>query len=74
MCFLGCGLATTFILVCAALGIADDLQTMTTDAVKKGLATAVDTSRPVVECLKEAASEEMFHLRKESYLQKERLK
>lgn len=47
---------------------------MTTDAVKKGLANAVETKRPVVECLKEAAAEEMFHLRKESYLQKERLK
>lgn len=70
----GAGITTAFIRVCAAVGEAEDLQTMTTDAVKKGLSMAVDTGRPVVECLKEAGMEEMCHLQKEHYLQKERLK
>uniref|UniRef100_A0A336M291 CSON009060 protein n=1 Tax=Culicoides sonorensis TaxID=179676 RepID=A0A336M291_CULSO len=70
----GNGLTTAFIRVCAAIGEAEDLQTMTTDAVKKGLTMAVDSGRPVVECLKEAGEQEMMILQKEHYLQNERLK
>lgn len=72
--FTGDGMTTAFIRVCAALGLAEDLQTMTTDAVKKGLTMAVDSGRPVVECLKEAGNEAMYHMQKEHYLQNERLK
>lgn len=72
--FIGNGLTTAFIRVCAAVGEAEDLQTMTTDAVKKGLTMAVDSGRPVVECLKEAGQQEMLVLQKEHYLQNERLK
>lgn len=71
---LGNGVTTAFIRVCAAVGEAEDLQTMTTDAVKKGLTMAVDSGRPVVECLKEAGQQEMLVLQKEHYLQNERLK
>lgn len=70
----GNGVTTAFIRVCAAVGEAEDLQTMTTDAVKKGLTMAVDSGRPVVECLKEAGQQEMLVLQKEHYLQNERLK
>lgn len=59
--------------VCAALGIATDLKTVTTEAVKKGLAKAVDTGRSIVECLKEAGEEELLTIPKEHYLINEHL-
>jgi stearoyl-CoA desaturase (Delta-9 desaturase) len=71
--YIGSGCSTTFIRVFAALGIAKNLKTMTTEAVKKGLTLAVDSGRPVVECLKESGKEEMFNLPKEHYLRTERL-
>ena len=56
-----------------AMGFARDLQTMTTEAVKKGLVMAVDTGKDVVECLKTAGAEEMYNLTREHYLKNERL-
>jgi len=69
----GKGTSTAFVRVCAALGIATDLKTVTSDAIKKGLAKAVDSGRPVVDCLKESSEEEMLTMPKEHYLIKERL-
>lgn len=69
----GQGCSTAFIRVFAALGMVTNLQTVTSEAVKKGLAKAVDTGRPIVECLKEAGDEELVHLPKEHYLMREHL-
>ncbi|XP_058453885.1 acyl-CoA Delta-9 desaturase-like [Malaya genurostris] len=69
----GSGGTTAFIRVCAALGMATKLQTMTTEAVKKGLTMAVDSGRPIVDCLKQAGAEDMCNLQREHYLKNERL-
>lgn len=63
---------TMFIRVFAALGWASELQTVTSDAVKAGLTMAVDTDRPVVECIKLAAQEEMQRIPKDHYLDKDK--
>lgn len=60
--------------VFAALGLATDLQTMTSEAVKIGLTKAVDTGRPVVECLTEVAKEQMGNLPHDHYLTSEKYK
>lgn len=59
--------------VLAALGWISDLKTVTTDAVKKGLAKAVDSGKPVIDCLKQASEEELLTLPKEHYLVREQL-
>jgi stearoyl-CoA desaturase (delta-9 desaturase) len=41
--------------------------------VKKGLAKAVDTGKPVVECLKQASEDELLALPKDHYLTREHL-
>lgn len=69
----GKGTSTAVVRVLAALGWATDLKTVTTDAVKKGLAKAVDTGRPVVDCLTQASEEEMVTIPKEHYLTREHL-
>lgn len=69
----GSGCTTAFIRVCAAMGMASKLQTMTTEAVKKGLTMAVDSGRPIVDCLKQAGAEDMCNLQREHYLKNERL-
>ncbi|XP_055587406.1 acyl-CoA Delta-9 desaturase [Uranotaenia lowii] len=69
----GTGCTTAFIRIFAAMGMATKLQTMTTEAVKKGLTMAVDTGRPIVECLKQAGAEEMCNMQREHYLNNERL-
>lgn len=69
----GSGCTTAFIRVCAAMGMATKLQTMTTEAVKKGLTMAVDSGRPIVDCLKQAGAEDMCNLQREHYLKNERL-
>lgn len=69
----GTGCSTAFIRVCAALGLAKNLKTVTTTAVKRGLTMAVDTGRDVVECIKETGAEEMHNLAPEHYLDSERL-
>ncbi|XP_052902664.1 acyl-CoA Delta-9 desaturase [Anopheles moucheti] len=69
----GAGCTTAFIRICAATGQAAKLQTMTTEAVKRGLTMAVDSGKPIVECLKQAGAEDMCNLTREHYLQNERL-
>lgn len=68
----GTGCSTSFIRVYAALGLATDLQTVTTDAVKTGLMMAVDSNRPVVDCLREASALDMKKLPKDHYLKREK--
>ncbi|XP_037913382.1 acyl-CoA Delta(11) desaturase [Hermetia illucens] len=63
-------ITTTTIRVCAALGWASDLQMVTSEAVKKGLTMAVDTDRPIVDCIKLAAQQELECIPKDHYLQK----
>lgn len=69
----GKGTSTALVRVFAALGWATDLKTVTTDAVKKGLANAVDTGKPVVDCLTLASEEELLTIPKEHYLAREQL-
>lgn len=69
----GKGTSTALCRVFAALGWISDLKTVTTDAVKKGLAKAVDTGKPVVDCLKQASEDELLMLPKEHYLAREHL-
>lgn len=69
----GSGCTTAFIRIFAAIGMATKLQTMTTEAVKKGLTMAVDSGRPIVDCLKQAGAEDMCNLQREHYLKNERL-
>lgn len=69
----GKGTSTAFVRVFAALGWATDLKTVTTDAIKKGLAKAVDTGKPVVDCLTQASEEELLVIPKEHYLVRETL-
>ncbi|XP_037027818.1 acyl-CoA desaturase [Bradysia coprophila] len=70
----GTGCSTAFIRVFAALGIATNLQTMTSDAVKTGLIRAVDTNRPVIDCLTEAGREALENIPDDHYLTKDRYK
>lgn len=69
----GKGTSTALVRVFAALGWASDLKTVTTDAIKKGLAKAVDTGKPVVDCLTQASEEELLTIPKEHYLTREHL-
>lgn len=55
------------------MGIATNLQTMTSDAVKKGLTISVDTGKPIVDCLRDAGLKEMEERPKEHYLYNERV-
>lgn len=57
----------------AAIGWATDFKTITTTAVKNGLAKAVDTGRDVVNCILDANDEDLAKLPKEHYLIKEQL-
>lgn len=70
--FSGSGCSTALIRIFAALGMATELKTMTSDACKIGLARAVDTGRPVVECLFEAGNENLERLPKDHYLNKDK--
>lgn len=69
----GKGSSTALIRVFAALGWATDLKTVTTDAVKIGLTRAVDTGKPVVDCLTQASEEEFKRVPKDHYLVPEQL-
>lgn len=53
------------------MGWATNLRTVTSEAVRKGLATAVDSGREVVDCLKEASEAEMLNLPPDHYLKRE---
>lgn len=66
----GTGMTTALIRVFAALGIATELKTMTSESVKIGLTRAVDSGRPVVDCLTEVGYERMEALPEEHYLNK----
>lgn len=55
------------------MGWATELKTITSDAVRKGLALAVDTGREVVDCLQETSEEEMKKLPTDHYLSREHL-
>ena len=55
------------------MGWATNLKTVTSEAVRKGLANAVDTGKEVVECLKEASDAEMLSLPPDHYLKRENL-
>lgn len=63
-------MTTTLIRVFAALELATHLVTISTEAVKKGLNLAVDSGRPIVDCLKEAGLEEMERNPKEHHCYK----
>lgn len=65
---LGTGCSTAFIRVFAALGLATDLQTVTSNAVKAGLTKSVETGRPVVECLTETAKEDIARMPHDHFL------
>lgn len=69
----GKGTSTALVRVFAAIGWATDLKTVTTDAIKKGLAKAVDTGKPVVDCLTQASEEELLTIPKEHYLVREHM-
>jgi stearoyl-CoA desaturase (Delta-9 desaturase) len=66
----GEGTSTKLIRIFAAMGWATELKTITSDAVRKGLAMAVDSGKDVVDCLKEASEEEMKKLPDDHYLRK----
>uniref|UniRef100_A0A6G1SJ94 Acyl-CoA Delta(11) desaturase n=1 Tax=Aceria tosichella TaxID=561515 RepID=A0A6G1SJ94_9ACAR len=53
----GAGCSTAFIRVYAAAGWASELKTLGSDAVKEALTLAVDTGKPLVECLNEVGLE-----------------
>lgn len=55
------------------MGWATELNTVTSDAVRKGLAMAVDTGREIVDCIKEANDEEIIKLPPDHYLKREHL-
>lgn len=55
------------------MGVATNLQTMTSEAVKKGLTASVDSGKPIVECLRDAGLKEMEQRPKEHYLYNERV-
>lgn len=66
--FAGDGCSTVIVRVFAALGWATNLRTVTSDVVKQGLMRAVDTGRPVVDCLVEVAKEDSNRLPYDHYL------
>lgn len=55
------------------MGWAKNLKTITSDAVRKGLAMAVDTGREVVDCIKETSEEEILNLPSDHYLKREHM-
>ncbi|XP_067619750.1 acyl-CoA Delta-9 desaturase [Eurosta solidaginis] len=63
---------TAMIRVFAALDLASDLRTISSVAVRQGLTTAMETGRPIVECIQEQATEEMNEMPKNHYLNRER--
>ncbi|KAL7024108.1 hypothetical protein ACKWTF_012905 [Chironomus riparius] len=69
----GEGSSTSLIRIFAAMGWATGLKTVTSEAVRKGLANAVDTGKDVVECLNEASEAEMLNLAPDHYLKRENL-
>ncbi|XP_049306390.1 acyl-CoA Delta-9 desaturase [Bactrocera dorsalis] len=68
----GSDFVTAMIRVFAALDMATDLRTISSVAVRKGLTTAVETGRPIVECIQEHATEEMNEMPKNNFLNRDR--
>ncbi|XP_055324506.1 acyl-CoA Delta-9 desaturase [Sitodiplosis mosellana] len=68
----GSGCTTALIRVFAALGLAENLKTMTSDACKVGLSRSVDTGCPLVDCLTDAGKESMERLPRNHYLNKDK--
>jgi stearoyl-CoA desaturase (delta-9 desaturase) len=55
------------------MGWASELKTVTSEAVRKGLAMAVDTGREIVDCIKDANDEELMKLPADHFLKKEHM-
>lgn len=69
---IGAGCTTSLIRVFAALGLASNLKTMTSEACKIGLSRSVDTGSSLVDCLTEAGTESLERLPKNHYLNKDK--
>lgn len=68
----GSGVTTALIRVFAALGLSNNLKTMTSDACKIGLSRSVDTGSPLIDCLTDAGNKSMEQLPNNHYLNKEK--
>lgn len=64
----GKGCTTTFIRVWAAMGWVTDLRTLDVSSMRNALLTAVQTKKPVAECLFEADNYSKQYNEKELYL------
>jgi stearoyl-CoA desaturase (delta-9 desaturase) len=64
----GKGCTTTFIRVWAAMGWATDLRTVDVSSIRNALLTAVQTKKPVAECLVEADNYSKQYNEKEQFL------
>ncbi|PSN55637.1 hypothetical protein C0J52_04061 [Blattella germanica] len=64
----GEGCTSTFIRIWAAMGWATDLRTIDTDSVRRALVAAVETKKPVVECLNDAENYSKTYNENELYL------
>lgn len=68
----GSGCTTALIRVFAALGLATDLRTMTSEACKLGLTRSVDSGRSLIDCLTDASNETMERLPNNHFLNKDK--
>lgn len=68
----GSGCTTALIRVFAALGLATDLKTMTSEACKLGLTRSVDSGRSLIDCLTDASNETMERLPNNHFLNKDK--
>lgn len=69
---IGSGCTTSLIRVFAALGMATNLKTMTSEACKIGLSRSVDTGSSLVDCLTEAGTESLSKIPTNHYLNKDK--
>ncbi|XP_037956477.1 acyl-CoA desaturase isoform X2 [Teleopsis dalmanni] len=63
---------TAIIRVFAALDLATDLNTISSVAVRNGLTVAVETGRPILECIQEAGLRDMQLMPKNHFLNREK--
>lgn len=68
----GAGFITAMIRVFAALDMATDLHTISSTAVRNGLTEAVDTGRPIVDCINEFARKEELEMPKNHFLNRDK--
>ncbi|XP_065371302.1 acyl-CoA Delta-9 desaturase [Calliphora vicina] len=66
------GCITAMIRVFAALDMAKDLRTISSTAVRNGLTEAVETGRPIVDCINEFARKEEKEMPKNHFLNREK--